>query len=271
MAQDMFESILTFEEIEKRPWLMFVWAVVLASIAILISGQIAYRVSIAGQWFNLSGIFAVLFVIIPSAYYITLFIKREERLEEISFLKSSKSRFWQEHGSYIMIMLFYFAGLTLAFSIWSYALPGDFFEVQSSKINQIHGISGAFTQGEFSSFARVLTNNLQVTLFAFMFSLFFGAGAVFIIAWNASILGVYISQLSRHVLEIPWWSIFFLPHGLPEIGGYILAGLAGGILSAAFLRKNSSRVLKLIVLDSIKILLVAVAMIFLGAAIEVYL
>ena len=271
MVQDMFESILTFEEIEKRPWLMFVWAIVLASIAILISGQIAYRVSISGQWFNLSGIFAVLFVIIPSAYYITLFIKREERLEEIDFIKSSKSRFWQEHGTYIMIMLFYFAGLTLAFSIWAYALPGDFFDVQSSKINQIHGVSGALTHGEFSSFARILTNNLQVTAFAFLFSLFFGAGAVFIITWNASILGFYISQLSRHVLEIPWWSIFFLPHGIPEISGYIFAGLAGGIISAAFLRKNSSKILKLIILDSTKLLLVAVAMIFLGAAIEVYL
>ncbi len=266
----VFESILTFEEVERKPWLMFVWAVVLASIAILISAQIAYRVSIAGQWFNLSGLFSVLFVIIPSAYYLTMFIKREESLEEAWILRPQTSRFWQEHGNYIMIMLFYFAGLTLAFSVWAYALPGDFFEVQSSKISQIHGVSGALTQGEFSSFARILSNNLQVTVFAFLFSLFFGAGAVFIIAWNASILGVYISQLSRHVLEIPWWGLFFLPHGIPEIGGYILAGLAGGILSAAFLRKNSGKVLRLIVLDSVRILLVAVAMIFLGAAIEVY-
>ena len=267
----MFESILSFEEVEKKPWLMFVWALVLGSIAVLISAQIAYRVSIAGQWFNLSGIFAVMFVIIPSAYYMTLFIKREERLEEMAITKYHKARFWDKHGSYIMIMLFFFAGLTIAFSVWAYALPGDFFQVQSSKINAIHGVSGAFTQGDFASFSRILTNNLQVTVFAFLFSLFFGAGAVFIIAWNASILGVYISQLSRHVLEIPWWGLFFLPHGIPEIGGYLCAGLAGGILSAAILRKNSNKVLRIIVMDSVKIIALGVVLIFLGAAIEVYL
>jgi uncharacterized membrane protein SpoIIM required for sporulation len=267
----MFESILSFEEVERKPWLMFVWAVVLASVAVLISAQIAYRVSIAGQWFNLSGIFSVLFVIIPSAYYLTLFIKREERMEELAITKYHIGSFWEKHGSYIMIMLFYFSGLTLAFSIWAYALPGDFFQVQTAKINSIQGVSGALTHGDWGSFMRILTNNLQVTVFAFLFSLFFGAGAVFIIAWNASILGVYISQLSRHILEIPWWSIFFLPHGVPEIGGYLCAGLAGGILSAAILRKNSSKVLKVIALDATKVMVLAIALIFLGAAIEVYL
>ena len=79
----MFESLLTYEEVEEKPWKMFLWAIVLASIAVLISAQISYRVSIAGQWFNLSGLFAVLFVIIPSAYFLTVMIKREERMEEI--------------------------------------------------------------------------------------------------------------------------------------------------------------------------------------------
>jgi uncharacterized membrane protein SpoIIM required for sporulation len=266
----MFESLLSYEEVEKKPWLMLVWAVVLGSIAILISAQIAYRVNIAGQLFNLSGIFSVMFVIIPSAYYITRWIKKEERFEEISILKFHKDTFWDKHGNYILISLFFFAGLTLAFAIWAFILPGDFFQVQSSKINQIQGVSGALTHGDFGSFSRILMNNLQVTVFAFLFSLFFGAGAVFIIAWNASILGVYISQLSRHALEIPWWGLFFLPHGVPEIGGYIIAGLAGGIVSAAIIRKNNKKVLKIIILDSVKLIVLAVALIFLGAAIEVY-
>jgi uncharacterized membrane protein SpoIIM required for sporulation len=266
----MFESLMTFEEVERRPWMMFLWAVVLASIAVLISAQISYRVSMAGQWFNLSGVFAVLFVIIPSAYFLTLMIKREENLEEEAIKRFHQSSFWEKHGNYIMIAMFYFAGLTLAFSVWAYVLPGDFFQVQSSKIDQIQGVSGALTHGDFGSFARIFTNNMQVLVFAFLFSLFFGAGAVFIIAWNASILGVYISQLSRHILEIPWWGIFFLPHGIPEIGGYLCAGLSGGIVSAAVLRKNDSKVLRVIILDSAKILMLGALLIFVGAAIEVY-
>jgi uncharacterized membrane protein SpoIIM required for sporulation len=228
-------------------------------------------VPVAGQWLNLSGIFAVLFVIIPSAYYMTMWIKREEEIEEREIRSHHKRDFWARHGGYIMIYLFFFAGLTIAFSVWSFALPGDFFQVQSSKINQIQGVTGALTHGDFGSFTRILSNNAQVMVFAFLFSLFFGAGAVFIIAWNASILGVYISQLSRHVLEIPWWGMFFLPHGIPEIGGYLFAGLAGGIISAAILKKNDRKVLRIIVLDAMMILAVAVVMIVAGAAIEVYL
>jgi uncharacterized membrane protein SpoIIM required for sporulation len=266
----MFESILSFEKAEKKPWLMMIWAAVLASIAVLISAQISYKVQISGQWFNLSGLFTVMFVIIPSAYYITQWIKRDERMEEEAIKKFHRNSFWEKHGSYIMISLFFFAGLTLAFSFWSYALPEDFFQVQSSKINQIQGVTGALTHGDFGSFARILSNNLQVTAFAFIFSLFFGAGAIFIIAWNASILGVYISQLSKHILEIPWWSIFFLPHGIPEIGGYLCAGLAGGLISAAVLRKNDKKVLQIIILDSLKILGIGIVLILLGAAIEVY-
>ena len=267
----MFESLLTFREVQEKPWKVFIWAIVLASIAILISAQISYRVSIAGQWFNLSGLFAVMFVIIPSAYFMTLIIKKEERMEEDAICKFHQCSFWEKHGMYILTMLLYFAGLTLAFSVWAYILPGDFFQVQTSKINQIQGVSGALTQGDFGSFIRILSNNMQVLAFSFLFSLFFGAGAVFIVAWNASILGVYIRQLSRHVLEIPWWSMFFLPHGIFEIGGYLCAGLAGGIISAAVLRKNSSKVLRIIIMDSAKIIMLGAAMILIGAAIEVYL
>ncbi len=267
----MFESILSYEEVEKKPWLMFVWAVVLASVAILISAQIAYRVALGGVWFNLSGIFSVLFIIIPSAYYMTMFIKRDEELEELAILKYHRGTFWDKHGNYIMMSLFFFAGLSVAFAVWAFAMPSDFFQVQTAKINSIHGVSGALTQGSYLSFMMILINNLQVMVFSFLFSLFFGAGAVFIIAWNASILGVYIRMLSRHVLEVPWWGLFFLPHGIPEIGGYVAAGLAGGILSAAMLRKQNRKVLKIIAFDALKVLVLAVCLILLGAAIEVYL
>ena len=267
----MFESLLSIEELERKPWLMFVWAAVLGSIAILISAQISYRVMVGGTMFNLSGLFSVIFVIIPSAYFLTMFIKKEELEEEEAILKYHRASFWDKHRSYVLIMLFFFAGLTLAYSAWGFMLPGDFFEVQSGKINQIQGATGALTHGDYGSFVTVLFNNLQVTAFAFLFSLFFGAGAVFIIAWNASILGVYISELSKHIFEIPYWSLFFLPHGIPEIAGYLVAGLAGGIISAAVLRKNQKMVIKIIMMDSMKLLAIAVALIVVGAAIEVYL
>jgi len=95
---------------------------------------------------------------------------------------------------------------------------------------------------------------------------------VFIIAWNASILGVYVgAKLSETVWHIPVVTLGFLPHGIPEIAGFVTAGLAGGLLSAAFIRNRDSHLLRIIIFDSLKIMGIAVSLIFLAAAIEVYL
>jgi uncharacterized membrane protein SpoIIM required for sporulation len=93
---------------------------------------------------------------------------------------------------------------------------------------------------------------------------------VFIIVWNASILGVAIGELSKYFWEIPIKTLMFLPHGIPEIIGYLCAGLAGGLLSAAILRCRSTDVLKIIFLDSLKIILLGVVFILIAAGIEVY-
>ena len=79
---NMLESFLDFKEIQNRPHMMLIWAVIISSIAVLISAQISYKVLIGETIFNLSGLFSVLFTIIPAAYFLTVMIKREEALEE---------------------------------------------------------------------------------------------------------------------------------------------------------------------------------------------
>jgi uncharacterized membrane protein SpoIIM required for sporulation len=171
--------------------------------------------------------------------------------------------------------MFFFLGLTMAFAFWSFIMPESLFQIQMAKINQIKGISSGVTGAALNNeafFIQILTNNLQVMLFSLFFSFIFGAGMVFIIAWNASILGVYVgAKLSETVWHIPFVTLGFLPHGIPEIAGFVTAGLAGGLLSAAFIRNRDSRMLKIIIFDSAKILGIAVSLIFMAAAIEVYL
>jgi stage II sporulation protein M len=167
----------------------------------------------------------------------------------------------------------FFIGITLTFAVWSFVLPQDFFQVQNSKIDQIQGsiVEGDYIRGDFGSFSLIVQNNLQVMLFAFIFSLIFGAGAIFIITWNASILGIAITRGSTYLHEIPIVGLGYLPHGIPEILAYLCAGLAGGIISAAVIRKHDNRVLKAIMLDSAKILLLAIVLILIAGGIEVYL
>lgn len=252
----MIESLIDLKEMEKRPSLTFIWAFFINSVAILIASQVT---SIQGVGI---GFFSVLFTIIPSVYFIVLLIRREEETEE-----RGVHDFWEVHGRDIVILLLYFFGVTLSFAVWSLFLPADAFAIQTDKITEIRGTGALTLQGSFNT---IFVNNLQVMIVAFIFSLIFGAGAVFILVWNASILGVFIGQFSKSLWNIPLVSASFLPHGIPEIGGYVAAALAGGILSAAILRRKHAIVGNVIV-DSAKLMVLAIALVALGALVEVYL
>jgi len=269
----MFESFIDFSEIKRRPWLMLVWSLLISTVAILISAQISYRISAGNIVFNLSGLFAVLFTIIPAAYLFTELIKKEESLEEKEIKAYHKKSFWDKHELYVKWAGLFFIGITLSFSVWSFLLPQDFFQVQNHKIEQIQGrfLTGEYVHGDFGSFVKIVYNNLQVMLFAFIFSLAFGAGAVFIISWNASILGVAIARVAGHPLNIPVASLRYLPHGIPEIAAYLVAGLAGGILSAAVIRNEDNRIMRIIALDCARLMVLAIALVLVAGAIEVYL
>jgi uncharacterized membrane protein SpoIIM required for sporulation len=271
----MLESILTFREVDKSPYLTFVWALLITTIAIILSTQLYYRVVISDVSFNLTGMFSVIFTIIPSGYFLTRVIRKEEAMEEEACRKHYEKQFFKRHEKDIMMFLFYFLGVTVAFAVWSFILPDDFFQVQLVKIHEIRAavsgqITGTIVKGNFASFMAIITNNLEVMAFSFIFSLLFGAGAVFIIVWNASILGTCIGELSKSVYEIPAVTLSFLPHGIPEVVGYLCAGLAGGLISAAILRCHNSDILKIILIDSVKIIFVGAAFIILAAGIEVY-
>jgi uncharacterized membrane protein SpoIIM required for sporulation len=271
----VLESLVSFKEITRKPYLMFPWSFAMGSIAIFISMQVSYKIIISNISFDPTGLFAILFVILPSSYFLTHLLKKEELLEEEFIREHHEKYFWVRHEKDIMVMMFFFLGLSLAFAFWSFILPESIFSVQLAKINQIRGVNEGVTGAaidQASLFSRILVNNLQVMAFSFIFSFIFGAGAVFIIAWNASILGVYVgAKLSETVWHIPLVTMSFLPHGIPEIAGFVAAGLAGGLLSAAFIRNRDIKMLKIIVLDSAKIMGIAISLIFLAAAIEVYL
>lgn len=266
----MIESFLSIEDIHKRPYIMFVWAFAIGTAAVLISNAIGYQIQGAAA-VNLSGMFTVLFIVFPAAYIITAMVNSEESVEEEAVERHLKKNFWQMHRKYIVAMLFFFFGLSAAFALWTMVMPADFFQVQMLKINQIQGKFTGEASAIALNFNRVFSNNLQVMFFAFLFSFIFGAGAIFVIVWNASILGVYIGQISESAWQIPMVSLRFLPHGIPEIAAYLISGLAGGLISAAVLRGHHTRVIERVGLDSLKLMAVAIALVALAAFVEVYL
>jgi len=195
-------------------------------------------------------------------------IKKEEAIEE-EYIKKHyhESRFFERHVKDFVIFLYFFAGITLAFAFWYLILSGDTFIIQVAKINQMRGLAGAVT-GIHPNFSIILSNNLNVMFFSFMFSFILGAGAVFIIVWNASILGVAIGKDAAGILDIPAISSLYILHGVPEIAGYIAAALAGGLISAAIIRRHGSNVLSKVLYDALLIIMFAVFSIVCGALIE---
>jgi len=268
----MLESFISLDEITKRPYLMFVWSFVLASISFFLASKVSFKFSLGGNLVNLSGIFSVIFIIIPAAYFLTNLINREEEREEKYIRQKYRKGIWERHEKDAMVFIFFFFGLSLAFAFWSFFLQSDFFQIQKIEIGRIIGVSGAITANATGglSFVDIFFNNLGVVGLSFIFSLLFGAGVAFILVWNAGLLGVRIAQLSGGIHDIPIKSLPFLPHGIFEITSFVLAGLAGGLISAAIIREHHKQgVFGKVLLDAGILFAIALLFVTVGAWIEV--
>ena len=86
-------------------------------------------------------------------------------------------------------------------------------------------------------FVSILENNLLVMIFTLIFSLLFGAGAIFILAWNASVISASIGIFTKYSrVDIPLGLARYMIHGFPEIAAYFVAALAGGIFGIGVAR-----------------------------------
>jgi len=103
--------------------------------------------------------------------------------------------------------------------------------------------------------------------------LIFGAGAIFILAWNASVISAAIGIFTKgQISGIPLGlGRYMFIHGLPEIAAYFIAALAGGILSTAFIKHDTkSEKFWTIIQDSLNLVIIAIAILFLAALMEVF-
>ena len=80
-----------------------------------------------------------------------------------------------------------------------------------------------------------------------------------------------ISNMLSYFHAIPLGFGKYLLHGIPELIAYFLAGIAGGIISAAVIRhKFGSKKFLLVLFDSIDLIILAAIILIISAYIEVY-
>ena len=190
-----------------------------------------------------------------------------------------------------MFMMALFVGMTLSISFWYVVLPQDMtsilFSSQSQTIVDINNqISGKVAH--FDILIRIFFNNMRVLVFSVIFSFLYGVGALFILAWNATVIAAAIGNSTRktlasmaeaagyHNISVYFGAFSFgifryLLHGIPEILAYFVGGLAGGIISVAVVNKDLFRISSdRIMFDVAELLVIAVALLVIAALMEVF-
>lgn len=206
---------------------------------------------------SLASIFFILIAAVP--FFRTLMVQ-EERAEKTShnlrqMLSRNKYAFEYFFFFYAGIFITYFVGALFLPDQMHSALFGNQFGVFSS-------VLGGFASQ--NHFYAILFNNLKIVILALILSLIYGAGALMILTWNASVLGVFLAQQGLQL-----WK--YLPHAGLEFLGFFAASIAGGILSAGIEKHEvGTKNFKHVYEDALFLVIAAVLIIILAAIVEVY-
>ena len=280
----MLESLINPQRIEKGPWKMFFIGILYASLSLLLVQLFFAKDAVLSKF---SGLMVVTFCVMFSLPFMYYIIKNEEKQDEdIEGIR----HVWKVHNDAIQSFMWLFMGFIVAFSFWFIVLqdtgllnaqletycminePGSLEDcVKQYSFDELKTTStGAFTRGD--RFFSILENNVYVMIFTLAFSLIFGAGAIFILAWNATVIAGAIGIFTRYKLSgIPLGISRYMIHGFPEIAAYFITALAGGILGVGFIRHGIRDKRFLHVFENVIILLfLAVVILVIAGLIEVY-
>jgi len=280
----MLELLVNPKKAEKRPWQMFFVGFFYASLSVLAANFIFAKDPVLSRYL---GIFIITFCVIFSMPFVYFTIRVEERKDrEIE----GETRLLKEHSKAIFTFLWLFVGFTVAFSVFYIAFPNgqEFFRAQIETFCQINRpdsfndclrqygfektetISGSATARD--RLISIFSNNIYVLIFTLLFSLVFGAGAIFILAWNASVIAAAVGIFTKSTLSnVPIGLLRYLIHGLPEIAAYFVAALAGGILSIAMIRRErGTDKMWSVILDALSLIIISIVILLISALIEVF-
>tara|TARA_Y100000310_G_scaffold271353_2_gene285804 strand:- start:4052 stop:4906 length:855 start_codon:yes stop_codon:yes gene_type:complete len=279
----MLEMLMKPKRAERRPWEMFFVGMLYASLSVLIVSKFFIGDPILKDG---SGLLIVLFTVMFSLPFMYYIIKLEEG-KDVEINDSGK--LIKEHSKAIRALIWLFLGFIIAFSFWYIVTPtnmGETFNYQIKAFCQInspsdfntclesHGLSPK-TGGVISNdyIISILVNNIKVLMFTLLFSLIFGAGAIFVLVWNATVIGAAIGNFAQNsIFNLPIGFLRYMIHGIPEIAAYFVGALAGGIFSVAVIRKDLRGERGWSILqDALFLIIISIILLVIAAFIEVYL
>jgi uncharacterized membrane protein SpoIIM required for sporulation len=275
----VLESLLNPLRAERQPWVLILLGFLYSSLGMFLS------LWIFEEQASIVMVFLTVMAALPLMYQ-TL------RLEEEKDIMETKERtLLKEHAKAITFFLTLFLGFVVGFSAWYVILPNalsqQLFMTQTHTISNLNqAVTGAVAQ--IGLMNKIFLNNVKVMIFCILFSFIYGSGAIFILSWNASVIGAAIGNFIRghlsqaadaagltkaaeylhgSALSILRYAI----HGVPEIAAYFIAGLAGGIMSVAIIRHEFGTTnIEKVLLDASDLILIAIFVLFVAALLEVF-
>ncbi len=278
----MIEVFIKAKRAERNPWEMFFIGLLYATISLLLVSFVFAKDSVLNQY---GGILVVTFTVICSFPFMYYIIKLEEGKDvEIS----ESGRLLKEHTKAIKALMWLFMGFIVAFSFWYLVLPSHTAVNFNAQIkvfcainnpsnfnycvesNGLSPVTGNIAKPRL--IMNIVANNIYVLIFTILFSLVFGAGAIFILAWNASVIASAVGIFSKgSLIKMPLSIMRYMLHGVPEIAAYWIGALAGGIISVAIIRRDlRGEKMWTILQDSLILVVSAVAILIVAAFIEVF-
>lgn len=300
----VLERAVSISSYYKKPYLSFLVGMGSSIISILLSYFILPEYA---------GAIMIAFLILLTIPFMYALLFNEEKLD---INNSNEKNILKRHlyTSYIYLLLF--LGFTIGFC-FTYvflfniaagtgshgSLSVMLFTPQLKTLSSINGrfnaIIGHFATDpmqQFNMFLRIFENNLIVVILSLSLSFVFGSGAIFILGWNASVLGTAMGNVvlsitgtkmlltgmtnSSAVPKLTTGSfgklflisvVRYLPHGIPEIFAYIIAGVAGGIVSVALIKHDfRSKKFEQVLYDVSDLFIISILVLLFAAFIEVY-
>lgn len=281
----MLESLINPQRKERGSVKMLFIGMLYASLSLLLT-----------KWFfgadpvisGYSGFIVIAFCImftLPFMYY--LITQEEEEDEGVEGIYSV----WKTHGDALYAFMWLFLGMIVAFSFWNIILEDpNLFNAQLEtycQINSPGNVNGCIEKFSFGNSSTItgealgrnelrllsiVENNVYVMIFTLVFSLIFGAGAIFVLAWNASVISTAIGIFAKSdITQIPIGIMRYMIHGFPEIAAYFITALAGGMFGVGVIRNGIKDHRFLRVLENTFLLLfTAILILLIAGVMEVY-
>lgn len=260
----------------RKPLHLFAIGIIFSSIAIFISSAL---------FSHSPSMVVITFMTLPSVYVFTRFLNSKS--EEETKAQDIKKLF-KINTDIAELYLFLFLGMSVGITIWFSVLPYEtlslVFSEQIWNLEQLGVATGLVTGSAINPdiFAIIAVNNIKLVLLCAIMSFIFGAGALFILSWNASVVGVAVGTLitkmrmdgiSVFLATFKGFSIgtaYYLLHLVPEVVAYFYAAVAGAFISSAMMRyKPFSKSSNKLVGISLALIGVSVALILFAAVIEI--